>query len=69
MKPRANKRRKPPAKKPELYQSVWITFSNGERAGFLGPAAAFPGDTRTIAKVEFTEPKLMQPGYSFCRMP
>ena len=43
----------------EMYQSVWITFSDGTKAGYLGKAAAMPGDKRTIRNIEFTKPKPM----------
>jgi hypothetical protein len=52
----------------ELYQSVWITFSDGTRAGYLGQAKALPGDTRTIKNIEFTEPKPMPPNCHFGEM-
>jgi hypothetical protein len=52
----------------ELYQSVWITFSDGTRAGYLGQAKALPGDTRTIKNIEFTEPKPMPPNCHFVEM-
>ena len=54
---------------PEMVQSVWITFSDGTNAGFLGKAVAFPGDTRTIRNVAFTEPRALPPGYSLEAVP
>ena len=53
----------------KLYQSVWITFSDGTRAGYLGQAKALPSDTRTIKNIEFTKPKPMPPNCHFCEMP
>ena len=52
----------------ELYQSVWITFSDGTRAGYLGQAKALPSDTRTISNIEFTEPKPMPANCHFERL-
>jgi hypothetical protein len=52
----------------ELYQSVWITFSDGTRAGYLGQAKAMPGDTRKIINIQFTEPKPMPPNCQFGEM-
>ena len=49
----------------EMYQSVWITFSDGTKAGYLGKAATMPGDNRTIRNIEFTEPKPMPDKYKF----
>ena len=48
-----------------MYQSVWITFSDGTKAGYLGKAATMPGDNRTIRNIEFTEPKPMPDKYKF----
>ena len=44
-------------KKPQLYQTVKLTLSDGSSHCFTGPAAVFPGERRTITDVAFTEPK------------
>ncbi len=49
----------------EQIQTVWITFSDGQRACFSGRAVAFPGDTRTIRDISFTEPKPLPDGCKF----
>ena len=51
--------------KTEKFQSVWITFSDGTKAGFSGKAVVFPGDARLIRDISFTAPQDLDPGYSF----
>ena len=38
-------------------QSIIITFSDGVVAQFMGQAVFYPGDTRKITSVLFTEPQ------------
>ena len=45
-----------------MQQSVWITFSDGTKAGFNGQAAVKPGDTRTIKDISFTKPRPLPAG-------
>lgn len=49
----------------EMYQTIWIVFSDGEKAGFTGKAVAFDGDKRTIRDISFTKPSELPPGHSF----
>lgn len=52
------KRRSPRA----MQQSVWITFSDGTKAGFNGQAVVKPGDQRTIKDIAFTKPQPLPAG-------
>ena len=40
-------------------QSIIITFDDGTRAKYTGPAAIAPGDTRGVVRIEFTIPRRM----------
>lgn len=53
---------------PEMYQTVWIVFSDGTKAGFTGKAVAFGNDMRTIRDISFSTPKPLPPGHSFGEM-
>lgn len=53
---------------PAKHQSVWITFSDGTKAGFTGEAVVFEGDTRQIVDISFTNPADLPPGYSLERI-
>lgn len=41
----------------EMMQSVIITFKDGQKAVFTGPAVVFQQDQKIIANVVFTPPK------------
>jgi hypothetical protein len=45
-----------------MIQSVVITFSDGFKATFSGPAACFEGEERRIEDIYFTEPKPLPAG-------
>jgi len=51
--------------KPNLYQTVKLTLSDGSSHCFTGPAVVFPGERRTITDVAFTEPKPLPQGCKF----
>ena len=53
--------------KPEMYQSVHITLSDGTKACYVGKAVVFPTsiESRTIVDVAFTPPKPMPAGCKF----
>lgn len=46
----------------DMIQSVVITFSDGFKATFTGPAACFEGEERRIEDIYFTEPKPLPAG-------
>lgn len=52
-------------KEKEKFQSVWLTLSDGTKAGFIGKAVVFSGDKRTIVDIVFTEPKELPKNCSF----
>jgi hypothetical protein len=41
----------------EMIQNVIITFKDGQKAVFTGPAAVFQQDQKVITDVVFTPPK------------
>lgn len=43
--------------KPQMMQNVVITFKDGQKAVFTGPAVVFPQDQKTISNIVFTPPK------------
>ena len=47
------------------YQNVVLTLDDGSVAIFSGKAICFPGETRRIKNIEFTEPKDLPENYSF----
>lgn len=49
----------------DMIQSVVITFSDGSKATFTGPAVCFEGDERRINDIYFTEPKTLPNGCSW----
>jgi hypothetical protein len=49
----------------DQMQSVWITLSDGTKAGFSGKAVVFEGDVRTIRDILFTKPKPLPPDHTF----
>ena len=40
-----------------MCQTIIITFSDGKVATYTGQVHVFPGDTRKIIDIKFTEPK------------
>lgn len=48
-----------------LHQSVIITLSDGTIATFTGESIVFPGDSRTVVDIKFTEPRELPNGYYF----
>ena len=46
----------------QKFQTVVIVFDNGDPGYFFGKAVVFPGDTKKVKGVKFTEPKLFEPG-------
>ena len=49
----------------QFFQYVKITMSDGEVHYFGGQAVLFPGEKRTVANVEFTEPEKLPEGMTF----
>jgi len=47
------------------YQNVVLTFDDGTIAVFTGKAVCFPGETKRIRNIEFTEPKELPDDCSF----
>ena len=46
-------------------QTVILTFDDGTKARYTGPAATAPGDTRAIVRIQFTIPRTMPDGLKF----
>ena len=55
----------------EEYQLVWITFSDGRKACFVGQAVVREKDAQAlrVVDIKFTEPKPLPAGCSFEQMP
>lgn len=52
----------------DLLQGVVLTFNDGTTAVFTGRAVCMRGDTRTISRIQFTEPKPLPKGCHFDKM-
>lgn len=50
---------------PDMVQSVTLTFSDGSKATFSGPAVLFEGQTKSVADISFGEPKELPSGCSW----
>lgn len=48
----------------EMLQSVTLTFADGKKATFTGPAVLFEGQTKVVS-IEFGEPRPMPEGCSW----
>ena len=53
------------SKDTDRIQSVVITFSDGSKATFTGPAVCFEGEEKRIQDIYFTEPKPLPEGCSW----
>lgn len=49
---------------PEMIQTVTLTFSDGKKATFTGPAVLFKG-TKKVVDISFGEPQEMPAGCSW----
>lgn len=67
----AVKKRKPPATKPELFQIVTLTFNDGRKAQFYGPAVVNPKEDGRlgVTAVVFTVPAPLPAGFKFIDFP
>jgi hypothetical protein len=43
--------------KPKMMQNVIITFKDGQKAVFTGPATVFQGEEKVVSNIIFTNPK------------
>lgn len=48
-----------------MCQTVWLDFSDGSSAGFLGKAHCFEGDDRSVVGIRFTKPRPLPAGCQF----
>lgn len=47
------------------YQEVIITLDDGTKLSYTGEANLYPGDTRSVRNIQFTEPRPLPEGCSF----